>query len=267
MESKTGSQSTDVPSVPSREALQAELLPVPEAAEPLHALEPPSQEAILEAALRYVRGRRGGDLVAVVLVGSGTRRAVTAHSDLDLIAFVKGAQEGHEVVRVAHRLVEIRYRDHKAVEQDIQHVLRLPPLLRKGRVLFEVESVGTRLIERANQRFRNGPPMLNMHERIRLKAECAHWLGKAEDLAFQPATASYLLGQFAELFLDAYFRIRGWWPTAPAETLRFIATRETSIGSTLERFFAGTTLADRLAAGHDLMQQVMHDIPLPPRID
>ncbi|MBM4134937.1 MAG: hypothetical protein FJ245_14375 [Nitrospira sp.] len=252
---------------PSREELQAELLEVPDVPDSPPVPDPPGVEEVLESALRYVRGRRGADLVAVLLVGSGARRAWTAHSDVDLIALVKGRDEGDEIVRVANRQVEIRYREYKGVEQDLALVLRLPPLLRKARVLFELEGAGSKLTDKANQRFRNGPPPIGMHEKIRLKAECFHRLGKIEDLIQQPATAEYLLGLFLEALVDDYFRLRGFWPTAPAETLRFIASRDAALGDLIERFLAAPTMLERLSVGRTLALHLFHDIPHPQRVD
>jgi predicted nucleotidyltransferase len=262
--------SEPVSALPSREELQAELLDVPDEPEQPKQGEPSGQthlEQILGSVLRYVRGKRGGDLLAAILVGSGARRALTPHSDLDVIAVIKGQDEGQEMIRVSDRLIEIRYRGHKAVEQELGQVLRLPPLLRKGRVLFEHEAAGTKLLEKAQQRFRSGPPPLSMHEKIRLKAECLHWLGKAEDLSQQTATAQYLLGIFLESLLEAFFRLRGFWPTAPSDTLRFVMSRDTAAGELLDRFMTTPTLPDRLALARDLTDRIFADVPNPPRVD
>jgi predicted nucleotidyltransferase len=247
--------------------LRAELLDMPEPPEPSKPIEQPGAEQILAAALRYVRGKRGGDLLAIIMVGSGARRALTPHSDLDLIALVKGQDEGQEIIRVSDRLVEIRYRGYKSVDQELQHVLRLPPLLRKGRILFEHEAAGTKLVDKANQRFRQGPPPVSLNEKIRLKAECLHWLGKAEDLGHQPAIAGYLLGFFIEDLTEAFFRLRGFWPTAPADTLRFVSSRDATVGGLLDRFLTGQTMAERIATGRELADQVFRDVPNPPRVD
>jgi hypothetical protein len=252
---------------PSREELQAELLPVPDAPERRPPGEAPGLEQVLGAALGYVRGKRGGDLVAVLLVGSGVRRALTAHSDLDLIVLVKGQDEGEEVIRIAERHIDIRYRGHKAVEQELSHAPRLPPLLRKGRVLFEHEAFGTRIIEKANQRFRQGPPPADLNEKIRLKVDSLHWLGKASDLAHQPAIAQLLLTSFLESVLQAFFRLRGYWLTAPADMLRFVGSRDMAIGQLVERFLIAPTVLDRLAVGRHLVETLFKDIPAPPRVD
>ena len=76
--------------LPSSEELKAELLDIPEPPEMPPAVTPPGYDDALAVAVKYVRAKRGGDLVGVILVGSGARRAVTAHSDIDLIVLVKG---------------------------------------------------------------------------------------------------------------------------------------------------------------------------------
>lgn len=253
---------------PSREELQAELLDLPEEPPP-----PPSApgqtglDALIEKAVRYVRAKRGGDLMAILLVGSGARRALTRHSDLDLIAVVKGQDEGEDTVRVADRTVEVRYRAQKNMEQDLAHNRRLPPLLRRARVLFELEAVGARLVDKANQRFRQGPPPLTIHEKIRLKATCHHWLGKAEDLGHHQAVAQYLLAIFFEEAIEAFFCLRGFWLTAPADVVRFVATRDKAVGEAAEQFLTATALPDRIAAGRRLFGAIFQDVPNPQRID
>ena len=258
----------ETPESPTREELNAELLPVPEPPEEPPTPEPPGTDKIVANALGHVRGKRGGDLVAVLLVGSGARRALTPHSDLDVIVLVKGQDEGREIIRIADRQIDIRYWSAQAVEEDLPQSLRLAPLLRKARVLFEHDAIGSKLVDKAQQRFRKGPPQAGMHEKIRLKAECLHWLGKAEDLiGGQPATAEYLLAAFFEELLQAFFRIRGLWLTAPVDMMRFAASRDSSFGDLLECFQAASTTAARLDAGRQLTQLLFKDIPNPQRVD
>lgn len=256
------------PIPPSREELQAELLDIPDEPQaPPSAPEPTGFDSLLEKAVRYVRAKRGGDLMAIILVGSGARRALTPHSDLDLIAVVKGQDEGEDTVRIADRTVEVRYRAQKNMEQDLAHNPRLPPLLRRGRILFELEAAGTRLVDKANQRFRQGPPPASIHEKIRLKATCHHWLGKAEDLAQNQAAAQYLLAIFFEEAIEAFFRLRGFWLTAPADTLRFVSTRDKMVGEAAEQFLTAGSLPDRIAAGRRLFGAIFQDVPNPQRVD
>jgi hypothetical protein len=192
---------------------------------------------------------------------------VTAHSDVDVIALVKGQADGHEIVRIAERLADIRYRGHKEVEEEISYSLRLPPLLRKGRILFDHDGIAAALIERANNRFRQGPPSVSMNEQIRMKAECLHWLGKAQDVADKPATANYLLMAFLDDFVNAFFRLRGLWWTAPVDVHRFISSRDAVLGDLTGRFLTASTLADRLNCARDLVPLLFKDIPNPARID
>ncbi|MGH7166585.1 MAG: nucleotidyltransferase domain-containing protein [Nitrospiraceae bacterium] len=252
---------------PSREELQAELLEIPEPPDQPQTPPQPGVEKILSAALGYVRGRRGGDLLAVVLVGSAARRTLTRHSDLDLIVLVKGQDEGQEIIRIADRLIEIRYRGYAAVEQELPYAPRLPPLLRKARILYEHEATASKLLEKASHCFRQGPPPLGLHDKIRLKTECWHWLGKADDLRDQPATAQYLLGIFLEDLLQAFFRLGGLWLTSPADMLRFISSRNREVGELLDRFLTAPTLHARLDLGRQLAELVFRDIPSPPRVD
>jgi len=260
-------ESESTPTLPTREELQAELVPVPEPPEQPGPINEPAYEETVANALRHARGRRGGDLVSVLLVGSGARRAVTAHSDVDLIVLVKGQADGHEIVRVADRMADIRYWGHKEVEEDLAYSPRLPSLLRKARILHDHDGIGAKLIERANFRFRQGPPPASMNEQIRLKAECFHWLGKAQDLADKPASAHYLLTIFFDDFVSAFFRLRGLWLTAPVDVHRFILSRDATIGELAGSFLVATTLAERLNCGRDLANLLFKDVPNPARID
>lgn len=252
---------------PTREELNAELLDVPEPPEQPPVPDPPRFEDNLAAALRHVRGRRGGDLVGVVLVGSGARRAMTAHSDIDLIAFVKGDAEGHEILRTGEHLTDIRYWSARSVEQELADSLYLAPLLRKGRILFDHDGISATLIERAGQRFRKGPPPATMNEQIRLKAECLHWLDKAQDLSDRPATAQYVLTLFFEDCTKAFFRLRGFWVTAPTEAHRFMASREPALADLAARLLTVPTLAERLNVGRQFAELLFKDVPNPARID
>jgi len=248
------------PTVPTREELQAELVPVPEPPEQPEPVNEPGYEDIIAKALRHARGRRGGDLVSVLLVGSGARRAVTAHSDVDLIVLVKGQSDGHEIVRVGDRMADIRYWGHKETEEDLVYSPRLPSLLRKARILHDHDGIGAKLIDRANHRFRQGPPPASMNEQIRLKAE-------AQDLADKPATAQYLLTIFFDDFVNAFFRLRGLWLTAPSDVPRFILSRDAAIGELAGNFLVAATVPERLNCGRDLANLLFKDVPNPARID
>ena len=262
-----GSSTTTPAPPPTREDLQAELLPLPDAPPQPEPVLSPDLEAVLETALRHVRGKRGGDLVAVLLVGSGARRALTPHSDLDLIALVKGQPEGEEIVRVSNRLLDIRYREVTAVEEELPDTPRLPGLLRKARVLYEIDGAASRLRDKAQQCFRQGVPAPSLNERIRLKADCYHWLGKAEDLKQDLPAAQYVFNVFLDSAVHAFLRLRGFWPTAPAEAVRFITARDPALGDVLEAAICSSPFESRLAAGQKFAAQIFQDVPNPQRID
>ncbi|MCP9438825.1 MAG: hypothetical protein NNA20_02580 [Nitrospira sp.] len=252
---------------PTREELNAELLEIPE--QPAQPTSPktPGFEDGVDVALRHIKGSRGGDLVGVLLVGSGARRAVTPHSDIDLIALVKGQADSHEILRVGDRLADIRYRGHKEIEEELAHSLRLPSLLRKARILFDYNGICAQLTQKAHHRFRQGPPPTTINERIRLKAECYHWLEKAEDLSDKPATAQYLLNLFYEDCVLAFFRLRGYWLVAPVDIHRFMVSRDPTLADLAGRFLSGTNLADRLNFGRQFADLLFKEIPNPARID
>jgi len=176
-------------------------------------------------------------------------------------------EDREEVVRIADRTVEIRYRGYRSVEEEIPYTPRLPPLLRKARILFEHEAVGSKLVDRAAQLFRQGPSQASLNERIRLKSQCDHWLGKAQDLQDQPAPANYILGLFLEEILHSFFRLRGFWPTSPADTIRFISSRDAEFGELLTKFLTSQQLDERLNLGRQIADTLFKDIPNIPRID
>jgi predicted nucleotidyltransferase len=252
---------------PTREELNAELVEVPEPPEQPEPVDAPDFEEVVARALRHARAKRGGDLVGVILVGSGARRAVTPHSDVDLIALVKGQAEADEIIRISDRLVDIRYRGYKTVKEELGFSPRLPPLLRKGRILFDYDGMTANLIDQANLRFRQGPPPATLNEQIRLKAECYHWLGKAEDLFDRPATALFLLNIFFEDFLSAFFRLRGFWLTAPMDMLRFLSSRDPALGELASQFLSAPNLSERLNSGRQLADLLFKDVPNPARVD
>ena len=254
-------------STPTREELNAELLEVPEPPEQPESPPPPGFEDNVEVALRHIKGRRGGDLVGVILVGSGARRALTLHSDIDLIALVKGEADGHEILRVGDRLVDIRYHGHHAVEEDLAYSLRLPSLLRKGRILYDHDGICAKLLEQVHHRFRQGPPQTSINEQIRMKAECYHLLEKSQDLADKPGTAHYLLTLFYEDCISAFFRLRGFWLVAPVDVHRFMFSREPVLADLAGQFLTATTLTDRLNFGRQFADLLFKDVPNPARID
>lgn len=228
---------------------------------------PPEIEQILAKAVRHVRAKRGGDLAAIILAGSAARDTLMPHSDVDLLVLVLGKDNSHELVRVLTRNVDIRYLGVSVAEEQVQTSPRLPIILRKAQVLFELESAGSQLLHKAHARFRQGPHPLTIHEKIRLRTEALHWLGKAEDRQAEPAIARHLLSIFLDESISAFYQLRGFWPASPVEHLRFIAQRDSALGDLLKQALSATDPADQLAAARHIADHLFKDIPSPARID
>jgi predicted nucleotidyltransferase len=248
------------PTAPPHEA--ADTAPVQEKAPPV-----PEIEQILAKAVRHVRAKRGGDLAAIILAGSAARDTLMPHSDVDLLVLVLGKDNSHELVRVLTRNVDIRYLGVSIAEEQVQTSPRLPIILRKAQVLFELESAGSQLLHKAHARFRQGPPPLTIHEKIRLRTEALHWLGKAEDRQAEPAIARHLLSIFLDESISAFYQLRGFWPASPVEHLRFIAQRDSALGDLLKQALSATDPADQLATARRIADHLFKDIPSPARID
>ncbi len=237
----------------------------PEAAEKKPAL--PEDEQIIAKAVRYIRAKRGGDLAAIILAGSAARDAMTPHSDVDFLALVLGTDNSHELVRIQTRIVEIRYLGIASAEEQVQSSPRLPIILRKARVLYELEAAGTQLLHKAHTRFRQGPPAPSIHEKIRLRSEAYHWLGKAEDNQAEPAIGRYLISVFLDECMSAFYRLRGFWPASPIEHLRFIAQRDRALSDLIQQTLTAPDLTEQLALGRRVAEYLFKDVPAPARID
>lgn len=246
----------------SEPALQTDAACAPEKTAPV-----PEIEQILAKAIRHVRAKRGGDLAAVILVGSAARDALMPHSDVDLLVLVLGKDNSHEVVRVLTRTIDIRYLGVSVAEEQVQTSPRLPIILRKARVLLELEAAGSQLLQKAHTRFRQGPPALTIHEKIQLRTEVLHWLGKAEDRQDESATARHLVSIFLDESINAFYQLRGFWPASPIEHLRFISQRDGPLGDLLGQALSATDLANQLATARRIADHLFKDIPSPARID
>ena len=255
------------------EAVPAETLvtePTPQAdaaCAPEKAAPAPELEQILAKAVRYIRAKRGGDLAAIILAGSAARDALMPHSDVDVLVLVLGKDTSHELVRVLTRNIDIRYLGVSIAEEQMQTSLRLPIILRKARVLFELEAAGSHLLQKAHTRFRQGPPPLTIHEKIRLRADILHWLGKAEDRQAEPPIARHLISIFLDESINAFYQLRGFWSASPTEHLRFIAQRDGTFGDLLRQALSATDLVDQLSTARRIADHLFRDIPSPARID
>jgi hypothetical protein len=228
---------------------------------------PSELDQVTAKALRHIKAKRGGDLAAVLLVGSATGETLSPHSDVNFIVLVKGTENRHELVRIQTRIVEIRYMGLASAEEQLKMSLRLPATLRKARVLYEIEADGCRFLEQAHARFRQGSAPLTLHEKIRLRADALHWLGKAEDHADQPALAQYLLSIYLDECMNAFHYLRGLWLTSAKESLRFISQRDPPLGDLLQQALVEADLSHRFELGRRIAEYLFRDIPAPARID
>lgn len=246
-------------------------LDLPSPAEPVvpapHEEPPAGLEPILTKTVRYIKAKRGGDLAAIILAGSAARDALTPHSDVDVLVLLRGSDSGHELVRVIDRIVEIRYMGIASAEEQVRTSPRLPIILRRARVLFEFESSGSSFLEQAHARFRQGPPRLTIHEKIRLRTENLHRLGKTIDHQAQPVLARYLFSIFLDECVGAFYQLRGFWPASPTESLRFINLRDPALGELLQQALTASDLSAQLETGRRLVDHLFKDIPAPARID
>ncbi len=227
----------------------------------------PEIAQILAKAVRYVKAKRGGDLAAIILLGSAALDALLPHSDVDLLVLVLGKDHSHEIVRVLTRTIDIRYLGVSVADEQVQTSPRLPIILRKAQVLFELDAVGSQLLYTAHARFRQGPPPLTIHEKIRLRTDTLHWLGKAEDRQADSAVARHLLSIFLDESINAFYQLRGFWPASPVEHLRFIAQRDGALGDLLKQALSATDPADQLATARRIADHLFKDVPSPARID
>ena len=55
--------------------------------------------------------------------------------------------------------------------------------------------------------------------------------------------------------------------TSPADTMRFVSSRDSTIGDLLARFMTSPTLEERLELGRQLADLLFKEIPSPARVD
>jgi len=91
--------------------------------------------------------------------------------------------------------------------------------------------------------------------------------GKGARSGRQAGDAQYLLSIFFDDVVSAFFRLQGFWLTAPSDVPKFIASRDAGLGDLAGRFLTAATLPERLNFGRDLADTLFKDVPNPARID
>jgi len=108
---------------------------------------------------------------------------------------------------------------------------------------------------------------LTLHEKIRLRSDALHWLGKAEDHREQPGMAQYLFSIYLDECINAFYYLRGFWLPSAKESLPFIAQRDPALGDLLQQALVAPELPLRLELGRRIAEHLFKEIPSPARID
>src|SRR5438094_896585 len=122
-------------------------------------------------------------------------------------------------------------------------------------------------LEQAQSRFRQGSPSLTLHEKIRLRSDALHWLGKAEDHREQPGMAQYLFSIYLDECINAFYYLRGFWLPSAKESLPFIAQRDPALGDLLQQALAAPELPHRIDLGLRMAEPLFTELASPARID
>ena len=222
---------------------------------------------ILPIAIRHVKAKRGGDLLGIIMPAGDPDVRSKRKGKLSLLVIIKGEERDAQWIRVKRHLIEISYRGQKGFEEEIQTSLHLPPLLRKARVLFERDSVASKICDMTAKRFRQGPPYPSINEKIHLKAECYHWLGKIQETTDRPDRARYILPAFVDQIVVSWFRLRGLWHVSVTEELQFISARDKALGEGLRDIWNKNDVMKQIALAQRIAAHVLKDVPWPARID
>lgn len=222
---------------------------------------------VLPIAMRHVKAKRGGDLLGIIMPAVDSDARSKRKGKLSLLVIIKGEERAAQWIRVKRHLIEISYRGQKAFEEELQTSLHIPPLLRKARVLFERDGVASKICDMTGKRFRQGPPYPSINEKIHLKAECYHWLGKIQEAAEHPDRARYILPAFLDQIVASWFRLRGLWHVSVSEELQFISARDKALGEGLRDIWNENDIRKQIALAQRIAAHVLKDVPWPARID
>ena len=222
---------------------------------------------ILPIAMRYVKAKRGGDMLGIILPTLDPDTRSRRKGKLSLLVIIKGEERNAQWIRVKRHMIQIFYRGQKGFEEEVQTSLSIPPLLRKARVLFERDGVASKICDMAAKRFRQGPPSPSINEKIHLKAECYHWLGKIQEATDHPDRARYILPAFIDQIVVSWFRLRGLWQVSASAELQFILTRDKATGEGLRDIWKGNDIRKQIELAQQIAAHVLKDVPWPARID
>ncbi|MBQ27434.1 MAG: hypothetical protein CMH81_04750 [Nitrospiraceae bacterium] len=222
---------------------------------------------LLPIALRHIKAKRGGDLLGIIMPAAAYDARSKRRGKHFILVIIKGEEQSAQWIRVKRQLIDISYRGQKGLEEELQTSLHLPSFLRKARVLFERDGIASKILDVATRRFRQGPPYPSVNEKISLKAECYHWLGKMQEATDHPDRARYLLPTFLDQVVFSWFRLRGLWHVSAAEELQFILVRDKLFGQGLRDVLNENDTGKQIEMAKRLATYVLKDVPWPVRID
>ncbi len=222
---------------------------------------------IFPIAMRYVKAKRGGDMLGIILPTLDPDTRSRRKGKLSLLVIIKGEERNAQWIRVKRHMIQIFYRGQKGFEEEVQTSLSLPPLLRKARVLFERDGVASKICDMTAKRFRQGPPSPSINEKIHLKAECYHWLGKIQEATDHPDRARYILPAFIDQIVVSWFCLRGLWHVSASSELQFILSRDKATGEGLGDIWKENDIRKQIELAQQIAAHVLKDVPWPARID
>ena len=222
---------------------------------------------ILPIAIRHVKAKRGGDMLGIIMPAVDPDARSRRKGKLSLLVIVKGEERDAQWIRVKRHMIQIFYRGQKEFEEELPTSLSLPPLLRKARVLFERDGVASKICDMTAKRFRQGPPYPSINEKIHLKAECYHWLGKIQEATDHPDRARHILPAFIDQIVVSWFRLRGLWHVSVSEELQFILARDKATGEGLRDIWNENDIRKQIELAQRIAAHVLRDVPWPARID
>ena len=222
---------------------------------------------ILPIAVQHVKAKRGGDLLGIIMSTAGHNHRSKRKGKIVLLIVIKGEERETYWVRVKRQLIEILYRGHQELNEELQTSLHLPSLLRKARVLYERDGVASKICETTTKRFKQGPPNLSLTEKIGLKAECYHWLGKMQEAMEHPDHLRYIVPAFIDQVIVAWFRLLSLWPVSLSEELQLISSRDQVLGKGLRDIWNEHDPTKQVELAQRIASHVLKDVPWPARLD
>jgi hypothetical protein len=171
----------------------------------------------LEALCEELRERHGCH--TAILYGSRARGDETADSDYDAAGFASVEIVMRDARPWRGTYLDVFVYPQKELEAPTQELLKL----RGGRVLFEREEAGTRLLARLEEVFAAGPAPLSADEMQVRRTWARKMLAR---IARGDIEGDYRRAWLLTALLQDYFELRGLWFAGPKEGLAWLAIND-----------------------------------------